>query len=262
MDLEEKIKEVANLLVEIPPEAWRKIVEEEPEWRFMNELLPKYGFGKFAVLMMAAGLNDFQLKGRAEEVYWPVLREILVKHPVPETLEELQRILEEFYKNERLKNMKLNRLRRFMSSQLAKRVFSSSPEEISKEFPALWLELGKTMKQSPEKKTISFAMKCLGLSLMMLKKYDFEFERVPIPVDLRVRTLTQRLGISGDDSTVRFFWKSVLEALKERNPEITMIHLDSLVWQIGTADEKEIIDYFSDLECPEIGKKLVKMLKG
>ncbi|RLI80434.1 hypothetical protein DRP04_08165, partial [Archaeoglobales archaeon] len=64
---------VEGLFVQIPIEIWDKIVEEEPECRHMHRFLEKYGFGRFAVLMVAAGLNDFQLKGKAEIAYWPKL---------------------------------------------------------------------------------------------------------------------------------------------------------------------------------------------
>ena len=35
------------------------VVREELEWRYMSEFLESYGFGRFAVLMIAAGLIDF-----------------------------------------------------------------------------------------------------------------------------------------------------------------------------------------------------------
>jgi DNA-(apurinic or apyrimidinic site) lyase len=55
---------LVNVLSEIPAEIWNRIVKEEPEWRYMEGFPKRYGFGRFAVLMLAAGLNDFQLKGK------------------------------------------------------------------------------------------------------------------------------------------------------------------------------------------------------
>ena len=63
--------EIAKLLCRIPWEKWEKILEDEPEWSYMWPLYNKYPFGTFAVTMVALGLNDFQLKGKSEEVYWP-----------------------------------------------------------------------------------------------------------------------------------------------------------------------------------------------
>ncbi|MDI9642767.1 MAG: hypothetical protein QXQ38_07630 [Archaeoglobaceae archaeon] len=41
----------------------------------MEEFL-RLDFGKFAVLMVSAGLNDFKLKGKAEKVYWSEIAKI------------------------------------------------------------------------------------------------------------------------------------------------------------------------------------------
>ncbi|WP_397548066.1 hypothetical protein ABUL39_05025 [Rhodothermus marinus] len=68
------IQRIVNIFLQIPLETWEHIVACEPEWRYMSDLLPSYREGPFAVLMVAAGLNDFQLKGKAEKAYWPVLK--------------------------------------------------------------------------------------------------------------------------------------------------------------------------------------------
>jgi len=34
------------------------------------------------ILVVAAGLNDFQLKGKAEVAYWPKIRELIGRDPV------------------------------------------------------------------------------------------------------------------------------------------------------------------------------------
>jgi len=63
------LNEILEIFSQIPLEVWNKIVQEEPEWKNMREILEKYGFGRFAVLMIVTGLNDFQLKGKAEVAY-------------------------------------------------------------------------------------------------------------------------------------------------------------------------------------------------
>ena len=49
----------------------------------MEPFLKRYGFSKFATLMVMLGLNDFQLKGRAEETYWPRLSALLNAEKTP-----------------------------------------------------------------------------------------------------------------------------------------------------------------------------------
>ncbi|AKG91842.1 protein of unknown function {DUF1886} [Geoglobus ahangari] len=93
---------ISHILSKIPLEVWNRIVKEEPEWKHIHTFLERYGFGKFATLMVMLGLNDYQLKGKAEIAYWPKIKELLENKPVPETPEELKNILSVFYSRERL----------------------------------------------------------------------------------------------------------------------------------------------------------------
>lgn len=251
---------IGNLLAQIPIKRWNRIVEEEPEWRYMRGFLEKYGFGKFAVLMVAAGLNDFQLKGKAEIAYWPGLRELLEEKEVPASPKEMREILREFYAKERLPDLKLKRLNCFLSSKLASELWNAEPKDIAENFIRIWDELAATMNQSRDAKTITFAMKCLGIALLMAGESNFSFESIPIPVDYRVREFTKRLGVAvRDDEDVRKFWNSVLENVK-KNVKINMIHLDSLIWQIGVLSKPEIVKYFENLGLKDLGEKIAEML--
>ncbi|AGK61357.1 Uncharacterized protein conserved in archaea [Archaeoglobus sulfaticallidus PM70-1] len=238
---------ISAILSAIPVEIWDRVVQEEPEWKHMREFLESYGFGRFAVLMIAAGLNDFQLKGKAEVAYWPKMRELLKRNNTPNSPRELESILAEFYANERLPDLKLRRLNRFLSSRLAEWLWNAMPGEVTENFLRIWYDLAATMRQERSVKTIVFAMKCLGIALLMAGESNFCFERIPIPVDYRVREFTKRTGVVvRDDEDVRTFWGKVLEELRGRGLEINMIHLDSLIWQIGVLSKPEIVDY-----CPE-----------
>lgn len=253
---------ISTILSAIPTEIWNIIVEKEPEWRYMEKLLEGYGFGRFAVLMLAAGLNDFQLKGKAEVAYWPKIREILERSGVPDSLKDLERILSRFYRNERLPELKLRRLNRLLSSRLAGDLWSAKPDDVAKDFLKIWYKLANTMRQGRDAKTITFAMKCLGIALLMAGKTDFSFENIPIPVDYRVREFTKRLGVTvRDDEDVREFWNEVLKELRKSRPEVNMIHLDSLVWQIGVLSKPEIVSYFENLGLREVGERIAELVR-
>jgi len=255
------VRSLIDTLSKISLEVWNEIVEREPEWLNMKEFLGKYGFGRFAVLMIATGLNDFQLKGKAEVAYWPKLRELLDKNEVPSSLNEMEHILSEFYRRERFANLKLKRLNRFLSSKLAVELWNAKPKDVASNFLRIWHDLATTMRQSREAKTIVFAMKCLGIALIMAGESNFRFEQIPIPVDYRVRIFTKRLGVNVEtDDEVRRFWNNVLEVLRKDVP-INMIHLDSLIWQIGTMSDKEIIEYFGKFGLESVGKKIVEVLR-
>ncbi|MBO3798321.1 MAG: N-glycosylase/DNA lyase [Thermoproteota archaeon] len=94
----------------------------------------------------------------------------------------------------------------------------------------------------------------------MTGRSDFCYE-APIPVDSRIRSFTRRIGVQAeDDEAVRGFWMRVLERIKE-NISISMIHLDSLLWQIGTLSKSELVDYFSQLGLKDVGEELAGMLR-
>lgn len=254
-------EKLAQVFAEIPWSGWEKIVKKEPEWRNMESFLLPYDFGPFAVLMVVTGLNDYQLKGKAEAVYWPNIREVLEVSPVPKSPDELYNILRPFYRNERLYMNKIARLERFLKSPLSSALWKSHLQEVSKEFLNIWYKLAETMLQNPSAKTIVFAMKCLGISLLMAGEYGFNFVPIPIPVDLRVMKFTNQLGfLLTKDADVRALWRDVLSILRENEPRINMIHLDSLVWQVAVMNKHELQRYFRELGIPDVGDKLCVLL--
>ncbi|MDW8033657.1 MAG: hypothetical protein RMI79_01705 [Nitrososphaerota archaeon] len=84
--------------------------------------------------MVSVSLNDYQFKGKAEVVYWPRIKELLEKIEAPNSLEEIERMLTEFYKSERLAGQKFKRLKRFLSSSLARSLWNANPNEVVKDF--------------------------------------------------------------------------------------------------------------------------------
>jgi len=248
--------DVLNALSKVPWSVWEEAVKREPEWVFSRPLSAKYPPQKFCVFMIVAGINDYQLKGRAETYYWPVLIESLLKRgKIPETPLELRDFLWDFYKNERLYKNKLKRLNRFLESGLAVRLWEMPLEEMARKFYDIWNDISKILctksiswKRYRNKKTIVFAMKCLAISLLMHGIRDFEFD-IPIPVDSRIKKLTtSKLGLIAEgasDKEIQHLWQGILKRLKERHPFLTMLHLDSLLWQVaGLKDIKECEKFY------------------
>jgi len=62
------VSKISSILSQIPLNVWEEIVKKEPEWEFMFDLFKRWEFGKFSVLMMAAGLTDYQPKRKTEKV--------------------------------------------------------------------------------------------------------------------------------------------------------------------------------------------------
>jgi len=247
MNWKEVVEQISDALKAVPLPVWELVVKRGRAYQEMKVLAQRYPSGAFLTLMVAVGLNDYQLKGKAEVAYWPPLRRHLEASPVPSSLNDLERILEPFYQNERLNDKKVNRLRRFLESSLAKRLWNMTPKEAAGQLKSIWLEVAEVMGQKTSKKTITFASKTLAIGLLLLNETGFDFAGIPVPVDLRVKNLTPSLR---DDDHVRLFWDEVLGQLRKTEPYLTHLNLDSLLWQYGGALNKRV--YLTDLGIDEV----------
>ena len=254
--------EFVRLLAQVPGGSWERMMTAEPEWREMERFLPAFGFGPFATMMVATGLNDFQLKGKADRAYWPPIRRLLEAGTPPAAPKDLADALAPFYECERLAPLKGRRLRQFLNSRLAAELWQSTPTSAAEGFGQTWQRLAAVMNQGMEKKTIVFAMKCLGLALIMAGEYDFASELLPIPVDLRVRRLTEALGQPTEsDDVVREYWADILTDVRKTNPHVTMIHLDSFVWQVAdSVSEPAVCTYCRSMGMGEVGDEMAALI--
>ena len=245
MEWEKAVEQVSDALKVLPLPVWEMIVKRGAGYREMKSLAQRYPPGVFLTLMVVVGLNDYQLKGKAEVAYWPPLRKHLDASHVPDSLKDLERILEPFYQKERLNPEKVIRLRRFLESPLARRLWNMTPKEAAQHLKGIWQEVALVMKQKPSKKTITFAAKALAIGLLLLNETGFDFAGIPVPVDSRVKNLTSSLS----DDRIRQFWDETLGRLRKTEPNLTHLHLDSLLWQYGGAANKRL--YLIDLGIGE-----------
>ena len=260
-----KKERLIKILSDIPDEAWEEIVRKEPEWKFIEHTY-KIGFGPSSVIMVATGLNNYGLKGRAEEFYWPEIPNYLPDLNTTINIDKIYNSLKLFYENERFHEAKLKRLEKFLHSDLASNtLWNSKPNEVSGNFKDIWKELAGVMGQKEDKKTIVFAIKCLWISLLKADECVFDLKGIPIPVDSRVSEFTKKL--TGNKNYIDF-WNNVLNELQKTRRNITIFHLDSLIWQISPLIEEKqkekrikFLKYFEDLKIPDIGEKLWNLLQ-
>lgn len=248
-------RQLAEILCKIPQEVWTQIVKNDLQWQHLESLRDKLPRGSFSVFMITVGLNAYQLKGRAEMNYWPQLFECLKDCDSISSVDKLYKYLADFYKKERLNSTKIERLGRFLGSSLAGELWTRSPHDLSSAINLIWYSLGNVMKQKLDEKTICFAMKCFGISLMMAGESDFDFYSIPIPVDSRISKFTRSLDIDVGKKrqSIQRFWGDVLTLLRPTLPQINMIHLDSLIWQIAHHDGGEMLLYFESLGIDGVG---------
>ena len=251
-----------SLLDQIPRVSWDMIVRNEPEWKYFQGIYEKYGFSRFAVLLMTAALNSYQLKGKAELNYWKILARYIETNTTPTSSQELHQILKEFYKKERLPKGKLKRLERFLHSELTNVIWNSDALVIEANFQSIWKRLSETMRQKPEAKTICFSMKCLGISLLMSERSDFDFSCISIPVDSRVEAFTKKMKLINKFSPdiIQMLWSHILWSLQEKNSFLTMIHIDSFIWQIAMLNASKLKNYLSEFHLASLNDELIEFM--
>jgi Uncharacterized protein conserved in archaea len=183
----------------------------------MEKYLHSYGFGPFATLMITCGLKDYQLKQKAEIGYWPVIDKILKKFSHPEQPIRTRAESHSLYSQERLADQKINRMNKFIRSSLSSQVWRSSPKEINERFDEIWMNLAQVMNQSSDMKTIVFAMKCLGLSILMTGIQTIPFQNIPIPVYFRIMELTSKMSpVNKGYGSIQSMWTEILEKIRKQ----------------------------------------------
>jgi len=256
--------EFVQLLTQLPSETWWAAVKEEPEWNRMLPFSEAWEFGHFAALFVVLGLNDFQTKGKSDVGYWPKVVRLINPKSDPKDPLHLIGILEPFYSKERIAQTKVKRLNRFVRSDLCREIWASSSSSLAAEFGRIWQRLGRTMNQQCNKKTIAYAMKCLALALYMVGETSFDYGAIPVPVDSRIRNVSERLGLpEASETTEHGRWRKALEQIQESHPEITMVHLDSFLWQIGgTSTSEEMEKHLRKLGAGNLASRISGLLQA
>lgn len=254
---------IASILSEVPETSWNSILLESSMYDNIHMLSKKMEYGPFAVLVIILALNDYQLKGKAEKNYWPMLDALLnskIKNKISK--DEMQKILIPFYQAERFADQKIKRMEKFINSPLADKIWNYNAKEVSEHFNNIWIDLSRVMGQKKDKKTIVFSMKCLGRSLIMYNETSFNFDNIPIPVDSRIERITKNFNFTvNNENQIRDIWSKVLDMIQANGVTINMMHLDSFLFKLTSALEYQNHQLFFSKHCIEdAGKKLLTLL--
>ena len=253
VDIKKVQEELCSLISQFEPIHWKRILEFEPEYKAFASQVQRYPLGPFLVLLTMVGLNSYQLKGRAEDGYWPSIGACIAAAEVPDDPLQLQYVLENFYRCERLPKGKLKRLDKFLGSDLAGWLWGVDEETIRREFGWFWKKLGLFMQQRQDAKTIVFAMKCLAMGLYMHKGSCCWDEKIAIPVDSRITAFTEELLSVSDleKKKIQEFWFGVAEEMQTKSIPVCMIHIGSLVWQIAGLKKQSRYQYLERIGAEE-----------
>ena len=145
---------------------------------------------------------------------------------------------------------------------LPARCGTTAARRVAAQFPQFRRDLAAALARSDDDNQIVFAMKCLGLSLMMAGENHFDAHLLPLPGGSRLRRLTRKLSFDcAAQQALREFWNEIFAFVRKPHGELSMIHLDSLLWQIALLDRVELVAYFDDLGVRPAGARLVELLE-
>ena len=242
---EELAEKVAEFLLKIPDEVWDELFDQLPEFQKMPEEFKNWPFGNQAVVLMVGALNDYRINS---EKYWEKFYGTFQTQP--RSPEDMKKLLEQvFCRNQKSKNekpQKCGRMERFFENEGKKFVgelWEKNETYFKENIGGIWEKLADVMSQPKEAKTIILAIKDLVI-LLMKRTGDtgiLDSLELPVLVDSRIQKLTKNLVSCNNDldvDKVRSFWKDVLDLInktraREGKDNLTMIHLDTLLWFIG-----------------------------
>ena len=168
----------------------------EPEWPVIKTLAAQpHPWGVMCTL--ALGLCDYQLGAGGADAYWAAIGQLLGRRSVRsgEDIVEFARELVAHPVSKRLATQKLDRVIRLVSSDLSDRCGRMPLDELGRHGEKLWSRLATVMQQSPDAKTIVFAMKCFDLLHKAKAGRYASFGDIPIIVDLRIARLSLTSGL-------------------------------------------------------------------
>ncbi|MCD6444847.1 N-glycosylase/DNA lyase [Candidatus Bathyarchaeota archaeon] len=214
---------------------------KEPEYATIKTLY-EHGLSPefLALTVVCAGVNDFQLGAGGAEAYWSSLTEIVSRNLSNiRSVEDVRRVMEEHLKEpvcKRLITLRRERLRRFFGSGFPKWLMSNL-DKARGDPRGFWIRLAQSLNNELKQKTVVFTVKVFDLfNLVVYGEYLSLPYDIPIPVDVHVARVALSSGIVGDvkEELVRRAWAMVAEGMSKRwRIHVSLLRLDSLVWQIG-----------------------------
>jgi len=144
--------------------------------------------------------------------------------------------------NRLLRNQKLSRVKKLIKKGFHRNFFNNF-HEYSQNIFKLWKDLASNLGVNPKTKTVTFAIKMFYYTIRIYHKdkaLQVPYE-IPIPVDLRVFKITQKLGLittrefsQKNAEQVRRIWQRIAEFSR-----VPPIHIDVLLWMLGSLRQYE-----------------------
>jgi len=174
----------------------------------------------FCVLVLLNALISYQLSGTGEQYWWEFSKYFAQVKEISNPVDALVDFLRNSKFNMRLINQKVSRLRKLR--YIINIIYNESSYYANAPV-LLQHKIAKTLNTSADAKTVVFAIKMFNYAcrIMFNRDYILPFE-ISIPVDIRIRRISERLGVS---INIVGFWNEIAKIVN-----IPPLHLDSLLW--------------------------------
>ncbi|MEM0489171.1 MAG: N-glycosylase/DNA lyase [Candidatus Bathyarchaeia archaeon] len=237
----ERVNRIADLLSRLGFDGIIKFDCYEPEYIALKKIFNLNIEPKFlGLIALSAGTIDFQLGFGGAERFWGVLHETAKEAIGLNSIENIKGLMMLFLNNPvnaRCLEVKKERIKKIFSKDFAN-WYIDNYEYLRENPEKLWKKLAQVLRSPMNKKTIVFSMKAFDIANLICYGDYLPFpQNIPIPVDFHVKHVTISSGLLNqyyDDELFRNVWSLVLNNVKynlDRN--ITLLRLDSIVWQIG-----------------------------
>lgn len=237
-----RVDNIAKALVHLGFDNLLKFDFTEPEYQTFIKIKDKIKDSKnLALIGICAGIIDYQLTLGGADVFWKTLESLILQNlRLTESISSIKELFLQFMEqpiNSRLKNQKIYRLMKLFNKKFHE-WFIKNYQEILNDPILLWETLAQTLDNKMYKKTIVFAIKVFDLvHFILYGDYCALPPEIPIPCDLHIKNVALTSGLvesASSEITVRGAWAKVAEITsKQLGHNISLLRIDSLVWQLG-----------------------------
>jgi len=255
---EDRVRVVGEVIGDIGWKGFLRLDMREPEFKVLSEIYRRVGDSRVVVVLgLATGIVDFQLGSGGAPKLWNTLLQIVSRRGFKlSSLEDVKNVISDFLKdpvNARVRKIKCSRVEKFFNSGFAQYLWSMDFSYLAENPTKVWYKLAKTLNNKPYQKSIVFTMKVLDLITLIVKdRYAHLPHNIPIPLDLHVARMALTSGIVKHYEAGKLT-SSIVEEMMTQNPQIfrnawakvsyhvskkigkhiSLLRLDSLIWQIG-----------------------------
>lgn len=238
----ERVDRIADLISKLGFDGIIKFDYYEPEYTALKKIFSLNIEPKFlGLIALSAGTLDFQLGSGGAERFWSVLYETAKETRDLNSIGHIECLMMHFLNNPvnaRRLEVKRERIKKIFGKGGFASWYIDNYEYLRENPEMLWKELAQVLGSPMNKKTIVFSMKAFDIANLICYGDYLPFpQKIPIPVDFHVKRVTISSGLLKrycDDELFRKVWSLVLNKVKNNlGRNITLLRLDSLVWQIG-----------------------------